>query len=242
MTVRFSTEQFGSSGRACSTLDMRAEETAPRSATVQVAAGQPSGGTNLAPSEVFVPERYEPNYAYPLIVWLSPAEAASDELQKRMRRLSERNYFGLAVACDAEDAPDSHVFEAVARVRRRWHLHTERIYLAGQGTHAAAALRRGLAHPEWFAGVIALSPVFERLPRLLDRFDDLRHKRVFVSHSSGDAAAVADGANRLQRLLWTAGLSVCGRRGEGQEPVDAGLLRALNEWLISSLEQPEISA
>src|SRR5258707_2565861 len=47
--------------------------------------------------EVYVPENYEPNYAYPLIVWLSPSTGAAIRLRQLMPVISDRNYFGVSL-------------------------------------------------------------------------------------------------------------------------------------------------
>ncbi|MGQ0635100.1 MAG: hypothetical protein ACT4QC_10845 [Planctomycetaceae bacterium] len=195
-------------------------------------------GAQTARPEIFVPEFYEPNYAYPLVVWLVPPEEPSGSLRRLMRRLSDRNYLGLALTASAE-LTEAAVCEAVGSLGRRWNLHTERIYLAGQGPLATRALRLAMARPEWFQGVIALLPQFDRLPRLLDRFDAVRGRRAFLAENACDATQGTAVLPQLQRLLWSAGLSVAACRCESSEPFDSNLLRAINEWLISGIEQPE---
>ena len=63
---------------------------------VQVEAGRftPSGpGTN---QWLFVPLHYEPNYAYPLIVWLHGAQDDERQLKRVMPFISLRNYVAVA--------------------------------------------------------------------------------------------------------------------------------------------------
>src|SRR5437016_5606803 len=47
-----------------------------------------------APNAVYLPQPYEPNYAYPLIVWLQPVGCRLAPLNQIMPILSDRNYLG----------------------------------------------------------------------------------------------------------------------------------------------------
>ena len=46
------------------------------------------------PCGVFVPENYEPNYAYPLVVWLHDAGRSERDIVDVLPHISMRNYFG----------------------------------------------------------------------------------------------------------------------------------------------------
>ena len=48
------------------------------------------------PHRVFVPERYEPNYDYPLVVWLHSDASCELELDNVMGALSSQNYVAIA--------------------------------------------------------------------------------------------------------------------------------------------------
>ena len=124
-------------------------------------------------SPVHLPPHYEPNYAYPLIVWLHDAEWTARELLDLMPRISPQNYLGLAVegltptnrfasgsmsptgSLDPLDALLETLKDVVPQMRREFHVHSERIYLAGFGDQASVALRMLLRRPEWFAGALA---------------------------------------------------------------------------------------
>src|SRR5580698_11026646 len=49
------------------------------------------------PCGVFVPENYEPNYAYPLVVWLHDAGRSERDIVDVLPHISMRNYLGLAL-------------------------------------------------------------------------------------------------------------------------------------------------
>lgn len=242
MTARFSPDQFGASPASPADTwreyadELKAQTIVLRPSAAVAAPAQP------ARDEVFVPDHYERNYAYPLIVWLLPADAPKGQLQRLMRQLSDRSYFGMALRCEGSDLPEARLHDMVACLRRRWHLHTERVILAGHNECAAMALSWGLSRPEWFGGVIALSPEFKTRSGLLSRFDKLRGKRVFLGSCARDAGQSDRQIDSLHRLLWSAGLSVGGCQSESHDATDGGILRAVDHWLISGIDQPEAAA
>lgn len=191
-------------------------------------------------NEVYVPENYEPNYAYPLIVWLRPAAAPKGRLERRMRLVSDRNYFGVSVPIAEGDCVEEQVFETVARLRRRYHLHTERIYLVGFGAAGTRALEAGLSQPEWFGGIVAISAAFPRKKCLLARFDDLRGKRVLLGVGESDDATTAVAIADTQKLLWNAGLNVRTLECSASAESCPALLRELDRWIMQAIEQPEL--
>ena len=52
---------------------------------------------------------------------------------------------------------EDYVLRAIEQTRRHYHIHSERIYLAGFCEGATLAYRLGLTYPERFGGVISLS-------------------------------------------------------------------------------------
>lgn len=190
--------------------------------------------------DVFVPQGYEQNYAYPLIVWLHTNRPSRSELPRVMRQISDRNYLGTAVVVDPERAEET-VFDAVSQLRRRLHIHTERVYLAGAGDAGTLALQIGLNRPEWFAGIVALSAAFPESPRLLARYNDLRGKRVLLAVGQHAEPALLTDALFAQRLLWSAGLNVTARVHEGESAMTRGLLAEIDRWIMQPIEQPAMA-
>jgi phospholipase/carboxylesterase len=185
--------------------------------------------------EVYIPDHYEPNYPYPLLVWVVPDSAPRGILKPLMRRISERNSCGAVVRATSPGLLEDRLTATVANLRRRYHIHSERVYLAGSGAQGTQALALGLSRPEWFGGMIAISPQLPLRPRLLSRFDAVRGKRVFLATSGVDRSQI-DRLESLQRLLWSAGLSVRACVCDSPEPDDRGLLREINRWMIQAIE------
>jgi phospholipase/carboxylesterase len=189
-----------------------------------------------AADDLHIPDHYEAGYAYPLIVWLTPADGPQRDFRALMRRISDRNCFGVAVRNRPGQRLEECIFETVVGLRRKYHVHSERIYLAGVGDEALLALQTGLARPEWFGGIVALSPDLPSQQRWLTHFDALRGKRVLLGAGCDDVAQV-ESVRRLQRLLWSAGLSVNACSYDFRNQIDDGLLREIDRWMMQSIEE-----
>lgn len=188
--------------------------------------------------DVFVPDHYEPNYAYPLLVWLENAPLSQNKLDRRMRQISDRNYFGVALEAGEADTIEERLHTTFLSLRRRYHLNTERVYLLGSGDLGTLALTIGLCRPAWFGGIAAFSAAWPDAPRLLSQFDGLRGKRALLAvGEEDDAVQLADVAYG-SRLLWTAGMNVTTvtASADGQ----SALLREIDRWVMQGIEQPEL--
>jgi phospholipase/carboxylesterase len=245
MTSRISDDMLRDSTIAAAEMAMsrRASKSATLTSVETVSAGQsPLGLSATLPKadDLHVPEHYEARYAYPLIVWLSSADKSDGNLRPLMRRISDRNCFGVAVRTLPGELVEDRIFETVAGLRRKYHLHSERIYLAGSGDDAVQALKTGFARPEWFGGIIALSADLPQQHRWLSRFDALRGKRVLLGAGRDDMAQV-ESTRRFQRVLWSGGLSVRAVSYDFRDQIDDGLLREIDRWMMQAIEETAIA-
>lgn len=243
MTARFSTAQFRAAAPS------QAEDTAWHDEPARkgsIASAHPATeldvgvATAVAPAalpEVFVPDHYEENYAYPLIMWLGGEGSSAGRLPKLMRKISDRNLVGAIVHPMPGERLEDRVVSAIAAVRRQLHVHSERIFLAGVGEHAAQALALGLSRPEWFGGMIAIAPRFPQGSRMLSQFPALHGKRVFLA--AKDEPGGREGVLETQRLLWSAGMSVRAWQAAGREELDRGILREIDRWVIEGIVESE---
>src|SRR5207248_4849646 len=143
-----------------------------------------------------VPEHYEPNYAYPLLVWLHDSGGHEQQLREIMPLVSLRNYVSLAVrgTCQADSgfgwsensdgiaAAESRVAEAVAQARQRFHVHSGRVFLAGAGAGGTLALRLALRTPEDYAGAASIGGCFPQGHSPLARLKLARSSRLLIMH------------------------------------------------------------
>src|ERR1700745_3692974 len=99
------------------------------------------------PVRTFLPTGYEPNYPYPLLVFLHGHGGSEEQVLSLAPRLSRRNYIciGLRGPPPADSRPgggpafswgldgqndarvEEYVFRAVEQTRRKYHVHSERI-------------------------------------------------------------------------------------------------------------------
>src|SRR5215475_14450716 len=108
------------------------------------------------PVRTFLPTGYEPRYAYPLVVFFHGNGGNEEQILHLAPRLSRRNYICISLrgpeemgiredGCRAyawggrgEFNPviEDYVLRAVELTRRSYHVHSERIHLAGVGDGA----------------------------------------------------------------------------------------------------------
>ncbi len=209
----------------------------------------------VAPNAVSVPQYYEPKYAYPLIVWLQPAGCRAPDLSQIMPVLSERNYLGtvsrlsfaignLSDLSLGERLPGASpvpwnwaqdLRRDVLHARRNYHVHSERIYLAGIGAGASAAMQMLLEKPEWFAGAIALDPDLELAQVSLRHLRELSGKRLFTT-SVMRSSELTD----LERLCFGAGLDVTHKNYPTELSLHRKVLLDVDHWLMSEICQPQM--
>lgn len=189
----------------------------------------------------YVPEFYEANYPYPLIVWLPSETDSTARFSERMQALSPRNCLGLQLPGVEDESGVEGLLEGirthVSRLRRAWHVHTERIFLAGLDNSAEAALLAFLARPQWFGGAIALKGAFGTAlrPHIPFRNPALRGKRLFLAAQTGDGVNAMVEAGRLLGLF---GLDVTTRGYDGAAGTTAGVMADVNVWLMDGVCVP----
>src|SRR4051794_37667117 len=164
--------------------------------------------TDDQPVRTFLPTGYEPNYPYPLLVFLHGHGGNEETVLRLAPRVSRRNYIAIGLRGPVlvgtrpdgrgsyawgADGPggtlaDDYLIRAVEQTRRTYHVHSERIFLAGVCEGATVAYRFALAHPDKVAGVIALNGTFPRGGPLL-RLPAVRGLKVFIGHGIANAAA-----------------------------------------------------
>jgi phospholipase/carboxylesterase len=245
----------------------------------------PSIGSEVATSTLvearFVPQRYEPNYAYPLLVLLHARGGDEQQMVRSMPAMSWRNYVGLSLRgpepvtrqgrpaghgwgpgfarrdrerslaapapSDAEvfrrrlaaDEPDpidlleDGIFDAVRQTRRALHVHSERIFLVGVGEGAAVAYRVAMAHPERFAGVVAINGWLPGGFRPLGRLKDCRGLRVLVVHGEWNGRVPVEHARRTVSILRAGGLNVAFQSYPCAHRLTSHMLSDVDTWLIN---------
>jgi phospholipase/carboxylesterase len=211
------------------------------------------------PVRTFLPTGYEPNYPYPLLVFLHGHGGSEEQVLSLAPRLSRRNYvcIGLRgphpVDPRADGGPafswgldgqndarvEEYVFRAVEQTRRKYHVHSERIYLAGFCEGATLAYRLGLLFPDRFAGIISLNGCMPRHGGPLLRLPDVRHLRVLIGHGIANAVVPLALARGDFRLFYAAGLAVRMHTYPATHRIHPHMLRDINRWVIGAINDVE---
>src|SRR5918912_461766 len=188
-------------------LDLSYLALRPRAGFYTSAVEAPSGW----PLRTFLPVGYEPNYPYPLLVFLHGHGGSEEQVLRLAPRLSRRNYVCIALRGPyASDDPlvEEYVLGAIRQTRRVLHVHSERIYLAGFCEGAALAYRLALLFPERFAGVVALNGALPRRGGPLLRLPEVRRLKVLIGHGIANAIVPLAMARQDYKLFYSAGMPV----------------------------------
>jgi phospholipase/carboxylesterase len=210
------------------------------------------------PVRTFLPTGYEPRYAYPLLVFFHGHGGNEEQILRLAPKLSRRNYiciglrgpeavgtradgragytWGPQARCDAH--LEDYVLSAVEQTRRSYHVHSERIYLAGVCEGATLAYRLGLTFPEKLAGVISLNGCMPQGGPLL-RLPEVRQLSVFIGHGIANAVVPLSLARRDCRLLYTAGVQVEMHTYLATHRLHPDMLRDVNRWVMGRCNADE---
>jgi phospholipase/carboxylesterase len=203
------------------------------------------------PVRTFLPTGYEPNYPYPLLVFFHGQGGNEEQILRLAPRLSRRNFicislrgpqetelrrdgrpgYGWGASCHDSHLED-YVFGAIEQTRRHYHVHSERIFLAGFCEGATLAYRLGLLYPSRFAGVISLNGAMPRRSGPLLRLPEVRQLRVLIGHGIANALVPLALAQADYRLLYTAGLAVRMHTYPATHRLHPDMLRDVNRWII----------
>ena len=211
------------------------------------------------PVRTFTPIAYEPRYAYPLIVFLHGHGGNEEQILRLAPRVSRRNYVAIGLrgpVClgpnrkgalgfswgDATHLPlvEEYVLNAIRETRLHYHIHSERIYLAGFAEGATLAYRMGLEFSDKVGGVIALNGHMPRVDRPLLRLPEARSLKVFIGHGIANSVVPLSMPRADRRLLYTAGMDVEMHTYPTTHRLHKDMLRDVNRWIIQRLSEPAI--
>jgi phospholipase/carboxylesterase len=205
------------------------------------------------PVRTFLPTGYEPNYPYPLLVFFHGHGGCENQIIRLAPRLSRRNYIciglrgphrvgmrsdgtagytwgGLDGPCDAW--VEDYVLRAVEQTRRLYHIHSERIFLAGFCEGASLAYRLALTFPDKFGGIIALNGALPRRGGPLFRLPEVRQLRVLIGHGLANAITPLALAQADYRVFYAAGVAVRMHTYPATHRLHPDMLRDVDRWLM----------
>jgi len=170
------------------------------------------------PVQTFLPTGYEPNYPYPLIVLFHSHGGNDEQVLRYAPRISRRNCLYVSLrgpvplnARDDDGLPAfswgesgehdalvaDYLVKAVEKTRREFHVHSERVYLAGVAEGSAIAYRMALRMPRMFAGVISINGTLPRPAEgPLFQDDEVKDLRVLIAHGAANEVVPLELARR----------------------------------------------
>ena len=203
------------------------------------------------PVRTFLPFGYEPRYPYPLLVFFHGHGGNEEQILRLAPRLSRRNYISIGLRGPIRLDPRPTAKWAIpgatnptwpcwriiscgpwSRLCMNYHVHSERIYLAGLAEGANAAYRLGLTFPERLGGLISLNGCLPRHGRPLFRLPSIRSLRVFIGHGIANAVVPLSLAREDRRLLYSAGVDVEMMTYSATHRLHPDMLRDVNRWII----------
>lgn len=202
-----------------------------------------------APYATFTPIHYEPNYAYPLIVWLHADACNEHELRQIMPQVSMRNYVGVAPqgcwqssrspgrhgwrqASDLIELAESRVADSIAVIQQRFNIHPERIFLAGNGSGGTMAVRIAWNNPARFAGVVSVNGPLPTQQSPLRRVNELRQLPCLLATSRDSKRYPQQRVCQDLRLLHAAGCTVALRQYPGGDGLTKWMLADVDRWMM----------
>lgn len=206
----------------------------------------------------FAPIYYEPDYAYPLIVWLHGPESNEEEVEKVMPLVSARNHVAIAPRgtrhsdrifgayswgdslADIADAAE-RVESCIECASEKFHIHPDRIFLAGYGTGGTLALRLAMEYPDLAAGAISLGGPIPRGHRPLKRINEARKLPLMLAVSPGENYALEEVMDDL-RLFHFAGFSLDLRLYPEGDELTTTMLADVNRWIMDQFCPSVVSA
>ena len=215
---------------------------------------QPAPSGDAPPAVEFAyaqyrPLHYEPNYAYPLVVFLHGPRGSERQLSQFMPELSERNYVGISPRgvqkhdlsgyCWGEEPSEGSIVEAFDRVSQcielasgEFNIAPHRVFLAGYEDGGSMALRLAMRCPQYFAGAVSLCGAFPVGHAPLANLKHVRDLPLLLTNGRDARRYTVDQSCEELRLFHAAGMAVSLRQYPCGDELDSNMLRDMNAWIM----------
>ena len=194
----------------------------------------------------FMPLHYERNYAYPLVVWLHGRSGDERQLHRVLPLMSMRNYAAVGIAgterCGrgwdwsqddlAVQAAEQRVLDAVNEARERFHVHSDRIFLAGYESGGTMAMRLAMRRPQLFAGAASIGGPFPQARKILSNIQHVRKYPLWIAVRRDSAEYPVQTVCDELKLYHSAAMQVMLRQYPCGDELTTKMLSDLNDWLM----------
>lgn len=206
---------------------------------------------------LFIPMNYEPNYSYPLIVYLHDRGQSESRIHQTMPKLSCRNYAAISVRSpgklnsggndsnhprmawnqsdDVIEQAQAAVCYAIKNAMNRLNINPDRVFLVGEGDGGTMALRLAFQNPEWFAGVASLNGALPSEGTPFSRLNIARDVPVFWCHYRQSQLFPEDSLCDGLSLLHTAGFNLTLRQYPNDDTGCNQVYSDLNHWVMEQV-------
>lgn len=199
---------------------------------------------------LFGPLHYEPDYAYPLIVWLHGSGGSEADARRVMPHISMQNFVAVAPRGTQPvsqrklgyrwsqkhvAAAESRVLQALEMAESRFHIAANRIFLGGFDCGATMAYRIAFAHPHKFAGVVAACGGFPTGRRPFARLAESRKLPVLMLYGEQSEVYPPEAACADLRLFHAAGLDTTLRQYPSGQSLSKEMLGDVNRWVMERI-------
>ncbi len=209
---------------------------------------------------LFSPHHYESNYAYPLLVWLHGPDDDERELCRIMPYVSTQNYVAVGprgcCATEPEEADfawsqdelgieqaEQRVFESIEIACAKYHIDSDRVFLAGYQCGGTMALRIGLQYPDNFGGALSIGGPFPTGSAPLSRLRQVRQLPLFIAQGKDSELYPLQRTCDELRLFHAAAMHVTLRQYPCGDELTTQMLSDLNAWMMEQItgvsETPE---
>ncbi len=205
---------------------------------------------DLLDYSLFIPQHYEAQYAYPLVVWLHSDGADHSQLLKMMPQLSRRNFAAVSVgsadrhedSCWQQDAHSigqtaEQLQVAIEHAKLRLNIDDGRIFIAGSGSGGTMAMRMAFSFPDWFAGIACLNGEIPVNLRPLANWQNCRQVPVFWAHARRSKSFEESTLCVQLRLLHIAGFSIMLKQYPCDDQLNARVFSDMNDWIMETIAE-----
>ncbi|MBX3320258.1 MAG: hypothetical protein KF890_10295 [Nitrospira sp.] len=176
------------------------------------------------PLSLFVPESYETEKRYALVVCLHGFGFTGEEYLERWRTRLGEDYL---LACPTYPSgawftrrAEELVLETIRDVTGRYHIDPDRVFLTGMSNGGIGAWLIGMHHAPLFAGIAPMASGLDDV--LMPFLANLRHTPIYIIHGSKDQVMPVHLSRSIAKELDGLGYPYVYREHEREHPIAGG--------------------